>query len=387
MGQIFSCAGKFGRKTKCQAEKQEQPDVSSQAVQTQIEKPAPAAIQPQREDQHEKQYQTTSQVMGLPLDVMVMIFDLLEVPDAIAFSLACQGVRDHLFADARALFKKSSREDKLNVQTMLEKDLPHDQIYCPFCRTFHTLDRGYRQANCAEKDKPQLSLFATHVPGTETSTLSYLDARAITNAVLFELPCAPDHLKTLEQRFRVGSRENPWHQVWTPKVIKGELFLMIAAGHDRIATIRHKDEFVYSICKHVQIHAKFPHMWAHLSELSRIGVCKTRDWATGTCATCHADWKLWMKWISRDDGLSPRAGWDILIRSWHRLGTLRSPSDSRWAMSAGEDRPTQTRWIGGDSVHIIDHEDWDSESSGYPHTDDHGGPAEIMWRNAVEHED
>ncbi|KAG6358501.1 hypothetical protein INS49_014385 [Diaporthe citri] len=260
MGQIFSRAGKFRRKTKCQIEKQEQPDLSLQAVQT--EESASAATQIQNEEQHEEQYQSTSKVMGLPLDVIVMIFDLLDVHDAVAFSLACKGLHDHLFANARTLFKAASREDKFKVQTMLEKDLQYDQIYCPFCRTFHSLHKAYRKSNCAESGKHQVSLFTTHVPGEMTSALSYLDARAIMNAVFFKRPSAEGYLKWLERRIQTGTRESSWQQVWKAKVIKGELFLMIVTGHDRISTTKDKDEFALSVCKHVHIRGKFPHLWA-----------------------------------------------------------------------------------------------------------------------------
>lgn len=385
MGQIFSCAGKFGRKTKCQAEKQEQPDLSSQAVQTQIEEPASAAIQPQREDQHEEQYQSTSKVMGLPLDVIVMIFGLLEIHDAVAFSLACKGLHHHLFGDARALLKDAGPWEMRNVQAMLEKDLPHDQIYCHFCRRFHSLDKDYRKANCAEKDNPHTTLFATPIPGRHTPTLTYLDARAILNAVEFKRPWAKTSLKTLERTIRVGPRDNQWCQVWEPKVLYGALCLRITTGHDRKNTIREKDEFVYSICKHVHIHAKFPHMWAHLFELRRIVLCN-RDKAAGTCDTCHAEWGLEMTWIDGDEGSSSRAGWDIVIQSWHNFGLLRYPSERLWALSAGGDRSPKTKWIEGDSTYILDHDGWKGQFAECPFTPSHRGPSEWTWLAAEEHD-
>lgn len=401
MGQIFSCAGKFRRKTKRQTEEQDQPDLPSQAVRTQIGDSASAATQSQHEEQQgnqhgeqhgeqhkeqdEEEYQSSSVVMGLPLDVILIIFDLLEVHDAVAFSLACKGLHEHLFANARALFKAASKEDKFKTQTMLEKDLAHDQIYCPFCRTFHSLHNEYRQANCAEKAKPQLSVFATYIPGELASAVSYLDARAVMNAVSFKRPCAEEYLKFLDRRFRIGTPESSWYQVWAPRVIKGELFLLIVTGHDRVATAGDKDEFVLSVCKHVTIQGKFPHIWAYHSELSWMCLFADRRLAAGTCRTCHADWRLLMEWVEgKGEGAPARAGWDIFIRSWHRLGPLRSPWDPRWARGAGEERSPKTKWIDGDSTHIIDHDGWDEQFAGYPASNAYHGPAELMWEQAEE---
>lgn len=380
MGQILSRACKLRRKTKCRKKKQKQPDRSSQAVQAQVEESASPVAQPQ----HKDGYQPASVLMRLPLDIQVKIFDLLDVPDAVAYSIACKGLYHHFFSDARALFWEADFGQIYKVWTMLEKDLPHDQTYCLFCKTFHTLDKEYRRAHCAEKDNPDLSLFATHMPGAKTQTLSYLDARAAVNAVFFKRPSAKSSLKALERTVRAGTPDSPWTQVWKPNVIDGELFLRIATGHDRKTGARDRDEFAFSVCKHVHINGRFPHLWVQASELRRTLLDSSRRAAAGSCRNCRADWKLWMEWIGgAEEGASaPRAGWDILVQSWHRLGRFRAPGDLElfWALAAGEGRPPKAEWIEGDSKHIIDHDGWESQVAGYPRTVKVFGPAEIIWR-------
>lgn len=334
----------------------------------------------------------------LPLDLTATIFDLQELPDAVALSLACKGLHQHLFPAARRRFEGATAGARREVQTMLEKDLPEDQIYCAFCKTFHTLDDEYRKTKCLEGANPALASFGTHVAGKRVLTLKYLDARALVNATLFKRSPAADLLKKLEWNVGAGLPRmhpcrkatraeygaSPWFQEGWAKVIKGQLFLHVEAVHHELAGIRDRDEVAYSVCKHVALRGRFPHLWANTSELRRVCHFSSRDQVTGTCETCRADWNLKQTWTPSDDGTKARAGWLIHVTSWHYLGWVRSPFESWWSDSAGEVAKPEIGWVEGDSVYINDHDDWDHQMQACTAADPEmafGTLQRIWWRD------
>lgn len=280
-------------------------------------------------------YQQDSKFMGLPLDMILIIFDPLDAHDAVALSLTCKGLYQHLFADARIRFKNTSREGRQEVQTMLEKDLPWDQVYCGFCRTFHTLNDTYRRTYCLENQQPGLSSFATQVPGILTSKLKYLDARAILNIMLSEKPTSKKLLESLERKVSAGATESPWTQTWEFNKYRGALLAMITSTHSNHRPRRYHKNFTYSVCKHVHLHASFPNMWVNHAGFFLMFICPEGDYASGTCLNCHTDWEVTLKY-NKDMISWTSHGWEIEVHSWHRLGRLRSPSDQVWARCAGE---------------------------------------------------
>lgn len=306
---------------------------ASEILQAQRDAPVPPPTPPQPKGL----YQQGSKFMDLPLDMILTIFDRLEVHDAVALSLTCKGLYQHLFADARIRFKNTSREGREEVQTMLEKDLPYDQIYCGFCGTFHTMYDDYRSTVCLENRQPGVSAFATQVPGILTSKLTFLDARAILNVMLFKRPDGKNILKALERKTSAGTVESPWTQHWEFKRLDGpgDLLATVTSTHSRFKATRDNEKFTYSVCKHIHLLAEFPNMLVNRPDLSRTFICPEGDFASGTCLACHAHWDLWLRW-SKDWKSWNYNGWKIEIKSWHRLGRLRSPSDPIWARNAGE---------------------------------------------------
>lgn len=288
--------------------------------------------------------------MDLPLDVALCIFDHLEVDDSIALSLACQGLHHHLFAKARTRFKNASNEVKCRVQTLLEKGLPRDQIYCAFCRTFHPMHWHYRQTTCLEPEFPD-TCFTTRTPGGRGWKLPYLDARAVTNMGLIQSATTSETANTLEQGpwQRLKTTENGWSQWVEPKVLNDELYLRTRSRHIRRHASHETDNFTFSICKHAVIHAQYPFIWADKTSLSRLSHNTSRDRASGTCATCSADWDLRMDLIFADRAAAgwDATGWALTVTSWHRLGGVRSPDDPIWVQNAGGYATPRMRWYGG----------------------------------------
>lgn len=191
-----------------------------------------------------QQYQAQSMFMGLPLDITLCVFDYTEADGSIALSLACKGLYCHLFAKARTRFENASTEVKLKVQTFLEKGLRGNQIYCAFCRSFHSLFRADRQFSCQESKFPDSS-FNIRKPGGRVWTLEYLDARAITNAGLFESPTARKTTRTpigkdWRQPICTGSGWSQWLEF---KVINQELLLRVKSQHIRNNAQKEGDEF------------------------------------------------------------------------------------------------------------------------------------------------
>ncbi|KAK2609414.1 hypothetical protein N8I77_002911 [Diaporthe amygdali] len=308
--------------------------------------------------------------MSIPLDLLRMVFYYLETEDCIAFSLACEGLYDNLFFQARQRFASASPDHKRRVQTMLEKDLKYVDVYCPFCKTFHTWnDKKYRGINCAEKDEIQSTTFAATQLDTRLSQLSYLDARMIVNAVIFNKSYSLGALGLLLRHFIFGTPRCLWSQSWWPKVIDGELILNVASKHMKDSSGVNEDEFAFRVCKHVIIYGKFPHLWVDTRQLKRIVLCPSARHATGTCRTCSADWDLNVEWID-DEESSHHKGWWIGIEAWHRLGDLRSPYEKRWKLAAGEGISPDSSWIEGHSKHITDHEGWESQLEGLSEADE-----------------
>lgn len=338
-------------------------------------------------------YQQDSKFMGLPLDMILTIFGPLEAHDAVALSLTCKGLYQHLFADARIRFKNTGREGRQKVQTMLEKDLPWDQIYCAFCGTFHTLDDKYRRTSCLENQQPQLSSFATQVPGILTSRLRYLDARAILNLMLFEKPNRTKLLESLERKVSAGTTKRPWAQTWEFQKYRGELLAMITSTHSNHKGWRYPKQFTYSVCKHVHLHASFPNMWVNSTGFSLMFICPAGDYASGICLDCQTDWEVTLEY-SKDIIGWTRCGWEIEVHSWLRLGRLRSPSDRVWARCAGEyvspdEMLPGTRWDMITSEYTIWHKQWELQllqycyqGQGYRREDIPIGPYHQRWMDA-----
>lgn len=348
------------------------------------------------ESPSESQYQPVSKFMDIPLDVILMIFDILEVDDAVALSLACKGLHTHLFSGARNRFNAADKEDKHKVQTMLEKDLPDGQIYCPFCRTFHTLDEDYRKTTCLEKDRHQQYTFARYVPEAQPFRLRYLNARAIMNAAHFNKPSVESNkqrrsggeanLESLRHVFESGTPGNEWLQSTTPRVIGGELYLMVFTQHRRELKPGEKDYFAFNVCKHVRVYGCSPLLWTHNSELSRTCHFYNKKSASATCDSCHADWRLRVEWADEEKEIFSRSSWTVTFVSWHRLGGLRSPDDPLWAESAGEDRPSKKSWVHGDSFYLTDHDNWERDMELCSPADYNlaTGPAQRTWKEIEE---
>ncbi|KAJ0116593.1 hypothetical protein J7T55_009743 [Diaporthe amygdali] len=273
----------------------------------------------------EEQYQPNSKLMSIPLDLLRMVFYYLETEDCIAFSLACEGLYDSLFFQARQRFASASPDQKRRVQTMLEKDLKYIDIYCPFCEIFHTWnDKRYREINCVEKDEIQSTTFAATQLDTRLSQLSYLDARMIVNAVIFNKSYSLGALGLLRRHFIFGTPRCLWSQSWWPKVIDGELILSIASKHMKDSTGVNEDDFAF-----------------------------------------------------RGGGLGLKHG---------RLGDLRSPFESRWKLAAGEGISPDSSWIEGHSMHITDHEGWGSKLEGLSEEGDwtaHGSVSKT-WEDNID---
>lgn len=335
----------------------------------------------------EERYQPASKLLRLPLDLTIVIFDLLEIHDAVAFSLTCKGIHHHFFADARSRLGGANHEDHYKVQTMLEKDLPHDQIYCPYCGTFHSLDPKYRKKFCREQDHDESHTFATFLRGQPAISLKYLDARAIVNAVLFKRPDALKKLMEL-QTCSLDGAWPPWHQYWYPKIIGGQLFLKVEASHVRRTAAEDQHEFSYSVCKHMHVYGKFPHLWVHHSQTRYGFFFGSRKKFAATCRMCGTDWMLDQEWIGDTRGPSNREGWSLSIESWHCLGDVRSPFRSSWSHCSGMLRNPDPRWIAGDTSYIIDHHDWDRQMQRFREIAGRRarviGPNEKSWIKASE---
>lgn len=391
LGQIFSGTGISRRIKKFRKAKKVPASESGQTKSDGSDSYASASGSPP-----ESQYQPVSKLMDIPLDVIVMIFNILEVDGAVALSLACKGLHTHLFAGARNRFHAADKDDKHKVQTMLEKDLPDGQIYCPFCRTFHTLDKDYRKTTCLEKDRHEQSTFARYVPEVQPFRLRYLNARAIMNAAHFNKPSVESNtqkrnggeatLETLRHFFKSGTPENEWWQGTTPRVIGGELYLKVFTQHRRELIPGEKDYFTFNVCKHVRVHGCSPLLWAHNSELSRVCHFYDKKSASATCDTCRADWSLRVEWVDEEKEIFSRSGWTVTIVTWHRLGGLRSPDDPLWAESAGEVRSSKKSWIHGDSFYLTDHDNWerDMELCSPADYDLATGPAQRTWKEIEE---
>lgn len=369
-------------------EMQDRTCLTPQAGQIQDVEPAAPAIP----SQDEQPYQPDSKLMSIPLDLTATISDILEPHDALALSLTCKGLHDHLFGGARARFENASREARWKVQTMLEKDLPPDQIYCAFCKTFHTTDEKYRSTVCRGRTSSGRSSFTTHLRGDPVSRLGYLDARAIVNASLFQRPSADDALASLLRRSLSSGtpRRDMWEQTWEARVIGGQLFLRTETWHTAARGRKDRDRFAHSVCGHVHIHARWPSLWVNVSELGRLCRFADSDCVAGTCRTCRADWTMMTIWVDGKKDKRPKdAGWLIKITSWHRLGGVRSPFDPVWARCAGEDRSPKPEWDHWDSecINATDHLELNARGYEGGEEDSQFGKAQMVWMRAEEHGD
>ncbi|POS78340.1 hypothetical protein DHEL01_v203270 [Diaporthe helianthi] len=287
-------------------------------------------------------YQPDSKFINLPLDIILGIFDYLKANHAIALSLTCKGLHTHLFADARTLFDNANNKGRLKVQRMLEMNLPPNHVYCPFCKTFHSLDERYREAHCLESQSPHIS--SIHAP--------------IVNAHIWgRLSSAREQLQTLRKKHcrpppTVG---NGWRKWWWPEVTsRGDLEVCITSQHVQ-SDARDKDEvFEYSVCEYASIRAQFPYMWTNLTMMDFLGY-RSGKFARGKCKRCNADCAVMVKWTFDNEAATacdntPPAGWEIEFKSRHRLGRLRSPNDQAWALCAGEYSAPKVRRNEGSSL-------------------------------------
>lgn len=290
-------------------------------------------------------------VFKLPLEILLLVLELLSKEAVICFSLACKALYRQFFP------KAASRQDLDRVArkallVLLEKDIDHS-FFCYDCLKLHPwrLDGRILPWDVRGRSPSYRGCRAMHpfkAPLPEGHSLQYNLARLVMNHHLY----GPSHgfpLVMIEGTFRKRCPTNDvrYQQCWRARIIQDELFLctIFTYYHPENTTdslMRFMRVSHQQVCPHLRIRASnastvasWPRNLPELNEDLAIPnrfITPVRD-GISSCAICRTDYQVkiqhrpsWKMW-------GPR-GWIISIVTWQQLGKCRSPFDWDWRIMA-----------------------------------------------------
>ncbi|KAF4513062.1 hypothetical protein G6O67_000384 [Ophiocordyceps sinensis] len=286
-----------------------------------------------------------SRVLQLPADVLLLICDQLETPEALTMSLTCKSV----FALRPAMCRcrcKLSPPDRKRFLLLLEADprMGRGVFYCHACNSLHPFQRDWgprsepeagRARRCGVRDR-----FA---PAGNPFGLSYHHARLVVNEHLY----GPGRGLALASICVAHTERRPATTILCTtdaRISRGELLLLrtyafAVADLDVSEFRRGGGPRDFRLCEHTCF---FPHSSSspyrqHIPQLQppRSGhqaFPPCHD-APGSCGLCLMDYVITVA-PEPDD-----AAWHVTIKAYHQLGACRSPDDWKWARFSEANRP------------------------------------------------
>lgn len=295
-------------------------------------------------DSQESQQIEPPGLTTLPIELVLLISEQLPLADALCLALACK--RMCYITNIGYLAVRLDADATDTLLCRLERDTT-ELTYC--FRRQKLLPAKFTAC------KPRWLHVHSHIRGNPERTsyfyvnrymLDYCTARVLTNHQLL----GPRHGIPASYFSKTSDYKHLWvegireSEVWTAKVIHGELFLSC------IHTIFHKAADAGALqryCNTEHIEA-CPHTWfgSHLGfRLPRDVIGNTECHFVGWCGKCETDWDVDIECADTE------RGWAVTITTYHGLGACRSPQDQKWqAFSASSIFGKGHREVNGGAV-------------------------------------
>ncbi|KAM4056629.1 hypothetical protein HRG_003498 [Hirsutella rhossiliensis] len=286
-------------------------------------------------------------ILQLPADILLLICDQLDTPEALSMSLTCKSV----FALSLTMCqcrRKMPSEERRRFLLLLEADarMGRGVFYCHACNSLHPFQRDWgprseREASGAPARPHHCGIRDRFAPAGNPFGLSYHHARLVMNQHLY----GPGRGLALGNICVRHTERRPATSILctTDAQIKdGELLLLrtyaFTVADDSISEFRRgggpRD---FRLCEHTCF---FPHSSSspYRQHIPQLQPPRTGDQAfppchdaPGSCGLCLMDYVITVAPSS--------AAWDVTIKAYHQLGACRSPDDWKWARFSEAKRP------------------------------------------------
>ncbi|KAI0134337.1 hypothetical protein BJ170DRAFT_591313 [Xylariales sp. AK1849] len=272
----------------------------------------------------------------LPTELILLVSELLSAADAVCLGLTCK--RMCYVSNIRDLARRLNEDDKETLLCRLERDIT-GVSYC-------VVDRKLARFTTCSLIKLQFYFHnhgimtygePLHVTfGCSCFYIPWCAARLVTNHQIL----GPQHglpASSLARMYENRDHEHGvcWKEAWAAKVIHGELFLSCTntifdenADAGTLQTYFNTNAIV--ICRHMPVGGPRGRIRVGLPT-SVIGNTEHHD--TGWCWWCETDWETFVKWTDTE------RGWTVTVRTYHGLGTCRSPYDPKWHAMTTRSKP------------------------------------------------
>ncbi|GJN80954.1 hypothetical protein PLIIFM63780_004484 [Purpureocillium lilacinum] len=325
----------------------------------------------------------SSQLLELPSDAILLIYDQLDSPEALSLSLTCKSLYRLCFS--KYYTGTLPQEDRKRFLLLLEKDprLGRGVFYCYPCNSLHKFEQHWgphsnlrsggedgvaqgeqggeeQGSSSSRQDCDNKDRFS---PIGNRFNLSYTLARLVMNSHLY----GPSHGIPLRNICVSHTAERDVLRIrctTDARIRDGELLLLrtyafsVARGSvDEFRRCTGARDF--RLCQHMPLLSGSSAYRQHIAELQRrppprqageesagSGLVPCED-SQGSCGICLMDYDItiaeaWGDGNRDGDGNGDNgaaAAWDVSIRAYHQLGACRSPDDWKWARFTEAVRP------------------------------------------------
>ena len=288
-------------------------------------------------------------LLRLPVDLLCLIADLLPPPDLLSLSLSCRATHRLSLPRSSHLGRRLDHQDKRQLLLALEHDsLGEGHYYCHGCNVLHPFQPYWAPHSHREKAREpafhcgQRNRFS---PGGNGYGLAYYHARLVVNAHLY----GPAHGIPLEAICVSHEEERDATIVrcsTAARIIRDELFIHRTYAFTLQASTvplfrAEAGPGDFRICEHTPFFRSSSVYHQFIIELARrpagagedgLAECEA---SRGACGLCLMDYDIT---IERIHGGGEKA-WEVTIRTYHQVGSCRSPDDWKWARFTEKARP------------------------------------------------
>ncbi|KAI0838802.1 hypothetical protein F5Y06DRAFT_303693 [Hypoxylon sp. FL0890] len=287
-------------------------------------------------DPQELQKPQAPSLVLLPTELVLLVSELLPTADAVCLGLTCKGM--YYILNIPDLGRRLDVDVVEILLGRLESEITGVSYCCVGQRlarfTTCTLAKRYFIFHChfhtARKSRGPLDVNF----GLSLFYLSWCAARTVTNYQIH----GPQHglpASSLASMYDHQDQEHGvyWKEAWTAKLIHGELlvscthtFFHESADAGKLQTYFNTNTI--AVCRHLRLSAA-RHYQPNVKKLHISMIGNTEQHDMGWCWKCETDWETSTEWTDTE------RGWTVTARTYHGLGTCRSPHDPKWqAMSS-----------------------------------------------------
>ncbi|KAH6652171.1 hypothetical protein BKA67DRAFT_573188 [Truncatella angustata] len=311
---------------------------STVSVSSNHDSPTAISTTPEAEESQEVQeiQETQAPSLGLlPTELILLIAELFTAADAICLALTCK--RMYYILHVQDLARRLDANATEILLCRIEKDIV-GVSYCVVGQklaqfTTYTLLRQHLHFHRHMTTKSNGPLHINF--GLSRFYFHWCTARLATNyQILGPQHGLPASLLTFTYDHQDKEHGVCWKEVWAAKVVHGELFIScihtVFHGSADAGTLQtYLNTKGIAICRHLEVGGGRGYR-------VRVGlptnlINNTGHYDIGWCRRCETDWETSVE--------STERGWTVTAKTYHGLGTCRSPHDPKWHAMASRYKP------------------------------------------------